>query len=207
MDIIIKEAKNIGVYGYEKEENNEVYDRNIMVCVVYMGFLQYNIYKHGQMNATYDADYIIVLGSKVNGTKPSYSLQYRIDKAAEYLKSHEKAIAIVSGGKGKGEDISEALAMKNELMKLNIAEDRIIMEDKSTSTDENIKFSKPLIPDNMKKGMIVTNDFHMFRAKKIAAKQGLQLEGLPAATPKRIVIPSNIREYLAITQYWFMDRI
>ena len=179
----------------------------IMVCAVYAGFLQYNIYKHGQMNETYDADYIIVLGSKVNGTKPSYSLQYRIDKAAEYLKSHEKAIAIVSGGKGKGEDISEALAMKNELMKLKIAEDRIIMEDKSTSTDENIKFSKPLIPDNMKKGMIVTNDFHMFRAKKIAAKQGLQLEGLPAETPKRIVIPSNIREYIAITQYWFMNRI
>lgn len=179
----------------------------IMICAVYAGFLQYNIYKHGHMKATYDADYIIVLGSKVNGTKPSYSLQYRIDKAGEYLKSHEKTIAIVSGGKGKGEDISEALAMKYELMKLKIAEDRIIMEDKSTSTDENIAFSKPLIPDNMKKGMIVTNDFHMFRAKKIAAKQGLQLEGLPAETPKRIVIPSNIREYLAITQYWFMNRI
>lgn len=179
----------------------------IMVCVFYAGFLQYNIYKHGHMNATYDADYIIVLGSKVNGTKPSYSLQYRIDKAAEYLKSHEKTIAIVSGGKGKGEDISEALAMKQGLMKQNIAENRIIMEDKSTSTDENITFSKPLIPDNMEKGMIVTNDFHMFRAKKIAAKQGLQLEGLSAKTPKRIVIPSNIREYLAITQYWFMNRI
>ncbi|MED2185443.1 YdcF family protein [Bacillus wiedmannii] len=179
----------------------------IMICAVYAEFLQYNIYKHGHMNATYDADYIIVLGSKVNGTKPSSSLQYRIEEAAEYLKSHEKTIAIVSGGKGKREDISEALAMKYELMKLKIAEDRIIMEDKSTSTDENIKFSKPLIPDNMKKGMIVTNDFHMFRAKKIAAKQGLQLEGLPAETPKRIVIPSNIREYLAITQYWFMNRI
>ncbi len=179
----------------------------IMVCAVYAGFLQYNIYKHGHMKATEDADYIIVLGSKVNGTKPSYSLQYRIDKAAEYLKLHEKTIAIVSGGQGKGEDISEALAMKNGLMKLKIAEDRIIMEDKSTSTDENIKFSKPLIPDNMKKGMIVTNDFHMFRAKKIAAKQGLQLEGLPAKTPKPIIISSNVREYLAITQYWFMNRI
>ncbi|ANC18724.1 cytoplasmic protein [Bacillus cereus] len=179
----------------------------IMICAVYAGFLQYHIYKHGHMNATYDADYIIVLGSKVNGTKPSYSLQYRIDKAAEYLKLHEKTIAIVSGGQGKGEDISEALAMKQELIKQNIAEDRIIMEDKSTSTDENITFSKPLIPADMKKGMIVTNDFHMFRAKKIAAKQGLQLEGLPAKTPKPIIIPSNIREYLAITQYWFMDRI
>lgn len=179
----------------------------ITVCAVYAVFLQYNIYKHGHMKATNDADYIIVLGSKVNGTKPSYSLQYRIDKAAEYLKSHEKTIAIVSGGQGKGEDISEALAMKQGLMKQNIAEDRIIMEDKSTSTDENITFSKPLIPANMKKGMIVTNDFHMFRAKKIAAKQGLQLEGLPAKTPKPIIIPSNVREYLAITQYWFMNRI
>ncbi|MGY1461366.1 YdcF family protein [Bacillus toyonensis] len=179
----------------------------ITVCAVYAVFLQYNIYKHGHMKATDDADYIIVLGSKVNGTKPSYSLQYRIDKAAEYLKSHEKTIAIVSGGRGKGEDISEALAMKQGLMKQNIAEDRIIMEDKSTSTDENITFSKPLIPANMKKGMIVTNDFHMFRAKKIAAKQGLQLEGLPAKTPKPIIIPSNVREYLAITQYWFMNRI
>ncbi|MBJ7945892.1 YdcF family protein [Bacillus cereus group sp. N24] len=179
----------------------------ITVCAVYAVFLQYNIYKHGHMKATDDADYIIVLGSKVNGTKPSYSLQYRIDKAAEYLKSHEKTIAIVSGGQGKCEDISEALAMKQGLMKQNIAEDRIIMEDKSTSTDENITFSKPLIPANMKKGMIVTNDFHMFRAKKIAAKQGLQLEGLPAKTPKPIIIPSNVREYLAITQYWFMNRI
>ncbi|PFY30110.1 cytoplasmic protein [Bacillus toyonensis] len=179
----------------------------ITVCAVYAVFLQYNIYKHGHMKATDDADYIIVLGSKVNGTKPSYSLQYRIDKAAEYLKLHEKTIAIVSGGQGKGEDISEALAMKQGLMKQNIAEDRIIMEDKSTSTDENITFSKPLIPANMKKGMIVTNDFHMFRAKKIAAKQGLQLEGLPAKTPKPIIIPSNVREYLAITQYWFMNRI
>lgn len=179
----------------------------IMICTVYAVFLQYNIYKHGHMNATDDADYIIVLGSKVNGTKPSYSLQYRIDKAAEYLQSHEKTIAIVSGGQGKGEDISEALAMKQGLMKLNVAEDRIIMEDKSTSTDENITFSKPLIPANMKKGMIVTNDFHMFRAKKIAAKQGLQLEGLPAKTPKPIILSSNVREYLAITQYWVMNRI
>ena len=179
----------------------------ITVCAVYAVFLQYNIYKHGHMKATDDADYIIVLGSKVNGTKPSYSLQYRIDKAAEYLKSHEKTIAIVSGGQGKGEDISEALAMKQGLIKQNIAEDRIIMEGKSTSTDENITFSKPLIPADMKKGMIVTNDFHMFRAKKIAAKQGLQLEGLPAKTPKPIIISSNVREYLAITQYWFMNRI
>ncbi|KFN01882.1 YdcF family protein [Bacillus clarus] len=177
------------------------------IVAVFAGVLQYHIYKHGHMNAPEDAEYMIVLGSKVNGTKPSYSLQYRIDQAAEYLKSHEKTIAIVSGGQGKGEDISEALAMKKGLMKKDIPEERIILEDRSTNTDENIKFSKSLIPANMKKGMIVTNDFHMFRAKKIAEKQGLKLDGLPTKTPNPIIIQSNVREYLAIIQYWLTNRI
>ncbi len=179
----------------------------IMIIVGYIGFLQYNIYKHGHMEAPNDADYMILLGAKVKGTEPSYSLQYRIDKAAEYLKTHEQTIVIVSGGKGKGEDISEARAMKKGLMKQSIAEQRIIMEDRSTNTDENIEFSKSLIPANKKKGMIVTNDFHMFRAKKIAEKQGLKVNGLPAKTPKSIIIQSNVREYFAITQYWLTNRI
>lgn len=75
----------------------------IMIIVGYIGFLQYNIYKHGHMEAPNDADYMILLGAKVKGTEPSYSLQYRIDKAAEYLKTHEQTIVIVSGGKRKKE--------------------------------------------------------------------------------------------------------
>ena len=156
------------------------------------------------MNATYDADYIIVLGSKVNGTKPSYSLQYRIDKAAEYLKSHEKTIAIVSGGQGKGEDISEALAMKQGLIKQNIAEDRIIMEDKSTSTDENITFSKPLIPADMKR--YDRNKRFSCLERKNSGQTRFTIRRSSGKTPKPIIIPSNVREYLAITQYWFMNR-
>ncbi|MGG0239099.1 YdcF family protein [Bacillus rhizoplanae] len=179
----------------------------LMIVVGYMSILQYVIYKHGHMETPNDADYMIVLGARVKGTEPSYSLQYRIDKAAEYLKTHQQTIVIVSGGKGKGEDISEALAMKRGLIKQGIQEERIIMEDRSTNTDENIKYSKSLIPANKKKGIIVTNDFHMYRAKKIAEKQGLQLEGLSARTPKPIIIQSNVREYLAITKYWLMDQI
>ncbi|KEK24707.1 YdcF family protein [Bacillus gaemokensis] len=179
----------------------------MMFIVSYIGILQYSIYKHGHMKAPDDAEYMILLGAKVKGSEPSYSLQYRIDKAAEYLKTHEKTIVIVSGGKGKGEDISEALAMKNGLVKQRIAEERIIMEDRSTNTDENIKFSKSLIPVNKKKGIIVTNDFHMFRAKRIAEKQGLKVDGLSAKTPKAITIQSNVREYFAITQYWLMNRM
>ncbi|MGG2066269.1 YdcF family protein [Bacillus sp. S14(2024)] len=179
----------------------------LMIVVGYMSILQYIIYKHGHMEAPNDADYMIVLGARVNGTEPSYSLQYRIDKAAEYLKTHPETTAIVSGGKGKGEKISEALAMKQGLMEQGIQEERITMEDRSTNTNENIQFSKSLIPTNKKKGMIVTSDFHMYRAKKIAEKQGLQLEGLSARTPKPVIIQSNVREYLAITKYWLMDQI
>ena len=98
-----EKQKNIGVYRYEKEKIMKYMIGIIMVCAVYVGFLQYNIYKHGHMNTTYEADYIIVLlGSKVNGTKPSYSLQYRIDKAAEYLKAHEKQLLLCLERKGKG---------------------------------------------------------------------------------------------------------
>lgn len=86
------------------------------------------------------------------------------------MKLYDKVIVIVFGGKGKGEDILEVLVMKNELMKLKIVEDCIIMEDKLMSIDENIKFLKFLILDNMKKGMIVINDFYMFRVKKIVVK-------------------------------------
>ncbi|MDM5154243.1 YdcF family protein [Bacillus sp. DX1.1] len=178
-----------------------------MIVVSYMGALQYTIYKHGHMEAPNDAEYMILLGARVKGNEPSLSLQYRIDKAAEYLKKHQQTTVIVSGGKGKGENISEASAMKRELMEQEIEEERIIMEDRSTSTDENIKFSKSLIPSNKQKGIIVTNDFHMYRAKKIAEKQGLQLDGLSAKTPKMIAIKSNVREYLAITKYWLMNQI
>ncbi|MGF9966606.1 YdcF family protein [Bacillus rhizoplanae] len=179
----------------------------LMIVVGYMSTLQYIINKHGHMEAPNDADYMIVLGARVKGNEPSYTLQYRIDKAAEYLKTHPQTTVIVSGGKGQGEKISEALAMKQGLMEQGIQEERITMEDRSTNTDENIKFSKSLIPTNKKKGIIVTSDFHMYRAKKIAEKQGLQLEGLSARTPKPIIIQSNVREYLAITKYWLMNQI
>lgn len=179
----------------------------IIITAVYMSTLQYIIYKHGHMEAPDDADYMIVLGARVKGTEPSYALQYRIDKAVEYLKTHPQTTVIVSGGKGKGEDISEALAMKRGLVAQGIQEERITMEERSSNTDENIKFSKPLIPTNKKKGIIVTNDFHMYRAKKIAEKQGVQLGGLSARTPKPIIIQSNLREYIAITKYWIMDQI
>lgn len=177
-----------------------------VVCgLLYVGFLHYKILHHANLEAPKNADYIIVLGARVKGTVPSLALQFRIDHAAEYLKGNPDTIAIASGGKGPGEDISEAESIKNELIKHGINESRILLEDTSTTTYENIHFSKKLIPNNAELGLVVTNDFHIFRSKMIANNEGLELRGLPAKTPIQALFKSYVREYLALTKYFILS--
>ena len=147
-------------------------------------------------------DYVIVLGAKVKGTIPSLSLQNRIDEAARFLIEHEKTIVIVTGGQGADEDISEAKVMQQGLIAQGIDEERIILEGKSTSTYENIIFSKALIPSGLDTGLLVTNDYHLYRASLIARQEGLDVTGLPAKTPGVTVVKSYLREYLAITKFY-----
>jgi uncharacterized SAM-binding protein YcdF (DUF218 family) len=173
----------------------------VLMITIYFGFLHVKIREHSQLKVSDEAEFIIILGARVKGTTPSLSLQYRIDAAATYLKQHPQAIAVASGGQGPGEDITEAEAIKLGLMNQGIHESRILLETKSTSTVENIMYSKKLIPENLKKGLIVSNDFHLFRAKMIARDQGIELEGLPAKTPTVALAKSYTREYLAITKY------
>jgi uncharacterized SAM-binding protein YcdF (DUF218 family) len=176
-----------------------------VVCgLLYVGFLHYKIIHHAKLEAPKNADYIIVLGARVKGTVPSLALQFRIDHAADYLKKNPDTIVIASGGKGPGEDISEAESIKNELIDHGINESRILLEDKSTTTYENIGFSKKLIPKNAEIGLVVTNDFHIFRAKMIANNEGLELSGLPAKTPIQALFKSYVREYLALTKFFIL---
>jgi uncharacterized SAM-binding protein YcdF (DUF218 family) len=174
------------------------------VCLVYMGILQYKIIQYSQMKAPNHADYLIVLGANVKGTVPSSVLQSRIDTAAIYLKENPKTIVIASGGKGSGEDISEAEAIKRELIQKGIKSTRILLENQSTNTYENIKFSKKLLPGNAKTGVVVTNRFHLYRALMIAKDQNLHIYGIPAKTPLLAIPRSYLREYLAITKYYLL---
>lgn len=179
----------------------------VALGLIYIVILQIKISQYSHLEATQNADYLIVLGAKLNGTIPSLVLKERIDAAAEYLKGNEEAIAIASGGRGPGEDISEAESIKRELINSGISESRIIIEDRSTNTYENIRFSKKLIPQNGKVGIIVTNNFHVYRSVSIAKDQGLDLYSLPAKTPKSAIIKSYTREYLAITKYYLKKYI
>ena len=125
---------------------------------------------------------VIVLGCKVRGTAPSRMLSRRIRAAYEKLLEDPGMKAVVSGGKGDNEDISEAQCMYNELTKLGIAPERIIMEDQSTSTSENLRFSKILLDENGVSGpfYIATDGYHELRAQYLAKKEGLP-ECAPAA--------------------------
>ncbi len=146
-----------------------------------------------------DLDYIIILGAKVNKTTPSLSLQYRIEEAGNYLMENEGTVAILSGGQGDDEEISEAQCMYEQLTDMGIMAERLIMENKSTSTSENIKYSSKWIENKNCSIGIVTNNFHIFRAVGIAKKLGYKkVEGIAAKSVWWMQPKNMIRECLAI---------
>ncbi|MBO7729422.1 MAG: YdcF family protein [Lachnospiraceae bacterium] len=145
-------------------------------------------------------DYLLVLGAQVKESGPSVVLQYRLDQAVSYLEAHPETLCIVSGGQGDNEPVTEAEGMKSYLIRKGIAEERILKEEESLKTNQNIRNSMKLIPENASVG-IVTNNFHMFRALKIAKKQGLaDFGGMPAGS-KPFYLPNNmLREFFGIVK-------
>ena len=131
-------------------------------------------------------DYVVVLGAKVRESGPSASLWDRIYGARDYLEEHPEVIAIVSGGQGEDEPMTEAEAMYDELVALGIDKDRIWMEDKATSTWENLNFSLNLIEEKTgvrpEKIGIVSSEYHLFRASLFADACGVESVGIPAKT-------------------------
>jgi uncharacterized SAM-binding protein YcdF (DUF218 family) len=130
--------------------------------------------------------YVVVLGAKVRHDGPSVSLQNRIDAAYDYLTAHPDAIAIVSGGKGEDEPVTEAECMYDGLISKGIDPERIWMEDKATSTWENLQFSLDLIEE--KTGVrpesigIISSEYHLFRAGLFADACQVESVGIPAKT-------------------------
>ena len=142
--------------------------------------------------------YVIVLGAGVKGEKPSQILHNRIQAAAAYGKQHPNVRFILSGGQGPDEDISEAEAMRRGMVASGIEADRLILESSSTSTTENLQYSKALLPKGVRDVSIVTSDFHLYRARKEAAQLGLRTDAIPAETPLSGVLRFGMRERVAI---------
>lgn len=153
-----------------------------------------------------ESDYLVVLGAGVNGTVPSRSLRERLDAALAYLEAHPDAVAIVSGGQGAGEDITEAQCMYNYLTAKGISPDRIWMEPEATNTLENLRFSLNLIQERRnirpEKIAIVSSEYHLHRAKLFAGWLDLEPELIPAKTE---IFPLRwnyyLREVFAVWYY------
>ena len=153
-------------------------------------------------------DYIIVLGAQVRESGPSVVLQYRLDAAIDYLNKNPDTICIVSGGQGVNEPFSEAEGMTKYLLENGIEKDRILLEDKSRNTVQNIQNSKILMGESYNGVGIVTNNFHVFRAVQIAKAQGLKGVSGIAADSNALYLPNNmLRECCGILKDWFMNHI
>lgn len=146
-----------------------------------------------------DLDLIIVLGAQVGESGPMPILKDRLDAATDYLQVHPKLPVIVTGGQGPDEPRPEAHVMRDYLMAHGIDGERILVEDRSTNTNENFAYSLALVPDGVRKIGIVTSNYHMFRALRLAEQQGLeQVYGLPARSDRLLLLHNYVREYFAI---------
>ena len=146
-----------------------------------------------------DLDYLEVLGAAVKGTEPGEALRLRIQAAARYLEANPRTVAIVSGGRGTGEEITEAECMERELLRLGIPPERIVQENRSQSTAENIRFSYELMPGQTARVGVLSNNFHIFRAVAIARKQANYPVCGIAAPYSGILLPHYmVREFMTL---------
>lgn len=156
-----------------------------------------NIYVTKDINNVKTVDTMIILGAKVNRDGVSKTLKLRLDKAIEYYNKDKDINIIVSGGQGKDEVMTEALAMKNYLLENGVDEKNIILENKATTTLENIIFSKEIMEDlNLgNRALIITSDYHLFRGRFIASILGIDNEGLCSISSLSSRMYYMIREY------------
>lgn len=184
----------------------------LLLCgLALFSFTEYHIIQASFGTPDAEAEYLVVLGAKVRDDGPSVSLWDRINAAADYLKAHEDTIAIVSGGQGEDEPITEAQCMHDELVKLGIDESRIWMEDKATSTDENMRFSLDLIEEKTgtrpEKLAILSSEYHLYRSSLMAKKLGIEFVGVPAKTSRLSQLVNHaMREVAGVWHFYIFGR-
>ena len=153
-----------------------------------------------------EVEYMVVLGAKVNADGPSVSLWDRIRGAYEYLEEHPDVIAVVSGGQGTDEPITEAECMYRELVSLGIDPKRIWREEEATSTWENLQFSLDLIESRTgtrpTKLGVLSSEYHLFRTSLFAKACNVEFVGIPARTSRTSqAINHFMREVAGVWHY------
>ncbi|WP_346353837.1 YdcF family protein [Azotosporobacter soli] len=187
-------------------------------CVVFSGVILFLasllivegfIYRAGSDDAKAKGPFLIVLGAAVLGDQPSVTLRGRLEKAVQYLHAHPEATTVVSGGLGRGKQYTEAEVMRRYLIERGVAAERIIMENRSTTTWENLRYSKILLQERADWDgslVIITSDYHQFRAQYLAARLGIEASGEAVRSRPLLYLNYALREYFAVLKTFLLDR-
>ena len=171
----------------------------LVICLAFFLFVESFVVSWAVRKPEAGLDAIIVLGARVNEDGPSGSLRQRIDAAAWYLRDNPDTMAVASGGQGNDEPMSEAECIRRELEARGIAPERILTEDRSTSTAENLANSIALLDGRARRVGVVTNDFHIFRAVCLGrAGCGVTLSPVPARSTLPGFVHYSVREFFAL---------
>lgn len=165
------------------------------------------IFNGAKNTKPHNADVMIVLGCQIWGEGPSEMLEYRLQNALKLYKNGISKHIIVSGGQGPDEAITESKAMKKWFVKNGVNESVIYEEDKSTSTYENLKFSKVIMDkQGFKDAVLVTSDFHVFRSLWLAKRLGFESKGAPSKTVDHLKPFYYTREIISNIKSFLLDR-
>ena len=185
--------------------------RALMVLVsigfAYFCFVEFFIIRDASTDRDCKRDYLVVLGAAVYGDEPSLTLVRRLEGALDYLEAYPESMVIVSGGMGEGETVTEAEAMQKWLVEHGVEEERILLENKATSTQENLAFSFEIIrqrgdePDG--NVAVCSSAYHLYRAKQMAKNMGVEAAGVSSPWGYFFVMLNYfIREAFGVTHLW-----
>ena len=206
-------------YGLKFHEINEITRRGLLkwlkilifsgLAIMFSVIFFIGIYASFD-SVTYKEDALIVLGCGIKGETVTTMLKYRLDKAVDYHEKNENAVIIVAGGQGPQETITEAAAMEKYLISAGVPKDKIIKEDKSTSTSENLIFSKKILDEYFAEKpytlALTTNTFHIYRAEHLAYRNGINVNRIHAGLSLYNLPVNYVREFFAVVIAWIFGR-
>ncbi len=144
----------------------------------------------------YEAEYVLVLGAHIYPDRPSAALQSRLDTAYTLLEQNPQAKLVLCGGQGPDENMPEAHMMRDYLLEKGAPAHSLLIEDRSNNTIQNIENAKAQFQLEGQKTAVITNEFHLARARRLMAQAGLETAGMPAPTPYwTLRAVSHLREY------------
>jgi len=202
----------IGIYGWFFGKFKKMRWLTITIGVTIVSLLGFSSFLgiYGRRaTADYTEDVVLVLGGGIRQGEVRPTLQMRLDQAIKYHANNPRALIIVTGGTGYGEEISEAEAMARYLIRNGVPAAQILLEDAAYSTYTNMSYSYNLIAAHFEtppRVVVITSDFHMFRSAQFAQQLGGEVTTYPAPTPWIGAPFYYLREVAAVIKMWIIGR-